>query len=66
MASSVLLTLYERLPELQPGDDEDLWAAGVRDAMREFRDGILARYTEGTLQRLLTFEDVRTLSLIHI
>ncbi len=60
MASSVLLTLYERLPELQPGDDEDLWAAGVRDAMREFRDGILARYTEGTLQRLLTFEDVRT------
>lgn len=60
MARSVLLKLYERLPELQPGDDEDLWAAGVREAMREFRDGILARYTEGTLQRLLTFEDVRT------
>lgn len=60
MAGSVLLTLYEQLPELQPGDDEELWAAGVREAMRAFRDGIIARYTEGTLQRLLTFEDVRT------
>ncbi|MCS7022458.1 MAG: tetratricopeptide repeat protein [Gemmataceae bacterium] len=60
MAGSVLLTLYEQLPELQPGDDEELWAAGVQEAMRHFRDGIMARYTEGTLQRLLTFADVRT------
>lgn len=60
MPRSVLLTLYERLPELRPGDDEELWAAGVREAMRAFRDGIIARYTEGTLQRLLSFDDVRT------
>lgn len=60
MANSVLLNLYEQLPELQPGDDEELWAAGMREAMRTFRNGILARYTEGTLQRLLTFADRRT------
>ncbi len=60
MATSLLLELYDQLPELQPGDDEELWAAGLRDAMRAFRDGILERYTEGTLQRLTTYDDVRT------
>jgi tetratricopeptide (TPR) repeat protein len=56
----LLLELYNRLPELQPGDDEELWAAGVQDAMREFRTSVRASYTEGTLQRLLRSPDVRT------
>jgi tetratricopeptide (TPR) repeat protein len=54
------VTLFDRLPELRPGDDEDLWAAGVQDGMREFRAAAGGRYTEGTLQRLLASEDVKT------
>ncbi|HJZ55969.1 MAG TPA: tetratricopeptide repeat protein [Gemmataceae bacterium] len=60
MSIPLLLELYDRLPELQPGDDEELWAAGVQDAMREFRTAVRASYTEGTLQRLLRSSDVRT------
>jgi tetratricopeptide (TPR) repeat protein len=51
--------LFDRLPELRPGDDEELWAAGVQEAMREFRDAVRTRYTEGTLARLLTSADVK-------
>jgi tetratricopeptide (TPR) repeat protein len=56
----LLTELYTRLPELLPGDDEDLWAAGVQDGMRAFRSSVRERYTEGTLQRLLHSDDVRT------
>jgi len=52
--------MFDRLPELQPGDDEDLWAAGVREAMGEFSASVRKRYTEGTLQRMLTSPDVKT------
>src|SRR5438067_1059258 len=45
--------MFARLPELKPGDDEELWAAGVQEAMRGFRSAVRRRYTEGTLQRLL-------------
>src|SRR4051794_16893553 len=52
--------MFDRLPELKPGDDEELWAAGVQDAMREFRTSVSKRYTEGTLARLLSSTDVQT------
>lgn len=55
----LLVEMYDRLPELQPGDDEELWAAGAQDAMREFRASVRERYTEGTLARLLTSTDVK-------
>jgi tetratricopeptide (TPR) repeat protein len=55
----LLVELYDRLPPVQPGDDEDLWAAGARDAMREFRAALRERYTEGTLQRLTRSSDVK-------
>jgi tetratricopeptide (TPR) repeat protein len=58
VATSHLVELFHRLPELRPGDDEDLWAAGVQEAMREFRSAVRARYTEGTLQRVLTASEV--------
>jgi tetratricopeptide (TPR) repeat protein len=51
--TSLLVELFDRLPEFRPGDDEDLWAAGVQEAMREFRRAVRDRYTEGTLQRVL-------------
>jgi tetratricopeptide (TPR) repeat protein len=52
--------MFDRIPELKPGDDEELWAAGVQDAMRVFRTEVRERYTEGTLARLLASTDART------
>jgi tetratricopeptide (TPR) repeat protein len=60
VARPILNALFDRLPALRPGDDQEMWAAGVQEGMREFRTAVRARYTEGTLQRLVAFEDVRT------
>jgi tetratricopeptide (TPR) repeat protein len=59
VSASLLVEMFEKLPELQPGDDEDLWAAGVHDAMGDFRASVRTRYTEGTLQRVLASADVK-------
>ena len=53
MSTPHLVELFHRLPELRPGDDEELWVAGIQDAMRDFRSAVRAKYTEGTLQRIL-------------
>ncbi len=37
MSSPLLVELFDQLPAFRPGDDEDLWAAGLQEAMREFR-----------------------------
>ncbi len=60
MSKSFLIEMFDRLPPLKAGDDEELWTAGVQSAIREFRSAIRERYTEGTLQRLLAFEEVKT------
>ena len=60
VSASLLVEMFDRLPELLPGDDEDLWAAGVHDAMRDFRASVRKRYTEGTLQRMVLSPDVKT------
>ena len=57
MPGPLLVELYDRLPEFRPGDDEDLWAAGAHEAVREFRAAVRDRYTEGTLQRVLVAAD---------
>ncbi len=49
----MLVEMFERLPGFQPGDDEELWSAGLQEAVGEFRDAVAARYAEGTLERLL-------------
>lgn len=59
MSKPLLIEMFDRLPPLHPGDDEELWAAGVQEAMRGFRDAVQDRYTEGTLQRLLASDDVK-------
>lgn len=56
---SLLVELFDRLPEFRAGDDEDLWTAGVHAAVREFRDAVNSSYTEGTLQRLLAAAEVK-------
>jgi tetratricopeptide (TPR) repeat protein len=60
MPKSFLIEMFDRLPPLRARDDEDLWAAGVQVAIREFRSSIRDKYTEGTLQRLLSFDDLKT------
>lgn len=60
MSGARLLDYYSELPQLQPLDDPDLWAARMHDALRLFRRQVERRYTEGTLQRLLTAADVDT------
>lgn len=57
LATPLLLDLYDRLPALHPGDDEELWAAGAQAAIKGFRSGVRKKYTEGTLQRLLGYDD---------
>lgn len=57
MSIPLLVEAYEKLPQPRPGDDPDLFRAGVADAMREFRAEVRAKYTEGTLQRLLVADD---------
>lgn len=58
MSAPLLLEFYDRLPPLRPGDDEDLWAAGAGGPLRDFREAIRQRYTEGTLQRLAASDAV--------
>lgn len=60
MSDPLLVRFYEQLPKPRPGDDPDLWAAGVQDAMREFRISVRNNYSEGTLIRLVNHPDVRT------
>ncbi|HEX3148144.1 MAG TPA: hypothetical protein VHR66_08665 [Gemmataceae bacterium] len=60
MSDARLLEYYRELPQLQPPDDPDLWAARMHDALRLFRRELLEWYTEGTLQRMLNCSDAET------
>jgi tetratricopeptide (TPR) repeat protein len=53
VSDPLLVTWYAKLPQPRAGDDPDLMKAGLQSAMRKFGDAVAARYTEGTLQRLL-------------
>lgn len=57
MSVPLLVEFYMKLPQPQQGDDPDLLQAGLQDGMKEFRDEVLNKYTEGTLQRLLASPD---------
>lgn len=50
---SLLTDAYLQIPQPQPGDDALFFEASTEDARREFRSLVRARYTEGTLGRLL-------------
>jgi tetratricopeptide (TPR) repeat protein len=60
VSTPLLREYFDLLPPLHPGDDEEMWAAGARDAMHEFRAAVKARYAEGTLHRLLAADDPLT------
>lgn len=57
MTIPLLVESFAKLPQPRPGDDPDLLQAGIQAAMREFRDEVREKYTEGTLQRLLADGD---------
>jgi len=56
----LLVDYFRRLPQLEPSDDPDLWAARMHDALRLYRNDVSAKYSEGTLQRLVSHPDVET------
>ena len=60
MSAALIIDYYRLLPRLSPSDDPDLWAARMHDALRSFRQRLLPRYNEGTLQRLLISPDEET------
>ena len=57
MIMPLIVRYYNRLPQPQPGDDDDLWMAGLQSSIREFRDAVVNNYTDATLERLLTHSD---------
>lgn len=59
MSKPFLIEMFDRIPPLQPGDDEELWGVGVQEAIRAFRAAVREKYTEGTLQRLLASDNVK-------
>jgi tetratricopeptide (TPR) repeat protein len=50
---SLLVEAFTELPQPKPGDDPDLFRAGLDDALGRFRRAVRERYTEGTLCRIL-------------
>ena len=60
VSSALLVEYYRLLPRLNASDDPDLWAARMHDALRSFRQRVMPRYSEGTLQRLLANPDAET------
>src|SRR5262245_37745287 len=54
----LLIKYYDELPDPQ-GEDPKVWETRLRAALEKFKQRVAARYTEGTLQRLLHSSEVR-------
>jgi len=50
---ALLVEYYSALPERRPGEASAAWARRMQAALDKFKGEVAARYTEGTLQRLL-------------
>jgi tetratricopeptide (TPR) repeat protein len=53
VGTALLVQFYAELPERKPGESRAAWAARLQAGLDRFKDKVAARYTEGTLQRLL-------------
>lgn len=53
MTDALLFEWYRELPQLQAGDDPEMWTSKMHNALRHFRRRVRIRYSEGTLQRML-------------
>jgi tetratricopeptide (TPR) repeat protein len=60
VGKALLVEYYSELPRRRPGDENpQAWAARLQQGLEKFKAQVEARYTEGTLQRLLDSSDVR-------
>lgn len=57
---ALLLQFFDELPEPREGETRPSWKRRMEKALNIFKRKVLARYTEGTLQRLLDATVVRT------
>jgi tetratricopeptide (TPR) repeat protein len=53
--TALLVEYYRRLPERKEDEEPEAWAVRLQEGLEGFRHEIGARYTEATLQRVLTF-----------
>jgi tetratricopeptide (TPR) repeat protein len=53
VGTALLVEFYRQLPEPREGDSPKGWARRLEAALAKFKKQAAARYTEGTLQRLL-------------
>jgi tetratricopeptide (TPR) repeat protein len=59
VGAALLLEYYNELPQREAGDNNpQLWATRLQEGLEKFKKKVQARYTEGTLQRLLDGHDV--------
>ena len=59
MGTALLVEYYLQLPEPKEGDDTRKSAARIHAALERFKKRVKARYTHGTLQRLLHSDSSR-------
>jgi tetratricopeptide (TPR) repeat protein len=66
--TALLVEAYRRLPEREEVESPEAWAGRVRDGLGRFKREVATRYTEATLQRLLTFasREVRRASVLAL
>lgn len=57
MSVPLIVRYFNRLPQSRPGDDDDLWTAGLQASVREFKDAVVNNYSDATLERLLSYPD---------
>jgi tetratricopeptide (TPR) repeat protein len=53
VGKAFLVEYYNELPQPGAGDNPQRWAERMQAALEKFQEKVRARYTEGTLQRLL-------------
>jgi tetratricopeptide (TPR) repeat protein len=57
VVKALLLQYYNDLPEPRDGEEHESWAKRLAAPLKTFKKKVSARYTEGTLQRLLDCSD---------
>lgn len=60
MSTAYLQQFYLDLPEPRDDEDPEAWARRLQGGLEKFRDQVVARYNEGTLNRLLDHPDAAT------
>ncbi len=60
MGTALLVDAYRRLPERVETESPEAWAGRVREGLGRFKREAGKRYSEATLQRLLTFPNAES------